>query len=46
MKFLDAIYFMKKLFKKIPLVAIIFPPIGIILLYKWLLKSLFKKGEK
>jgi hypothetical protein len=37
---------MKKLFKKIPLIAIIFPPIGIVLLYKWLLKNLLKKEEK
>tara|TARA_B110000967_G_scaffold196084_1_gene226280 strand:+ start:1006 stop:1125 length:120 start_codon:yes stop_codon:yes gene_type:complete len=34
---------MKKLLKKIPLIAIIFPPVGIVLLYKWLSKILFKK---
>jgi|APSaa5957512535_1039671.scaffolds.fasta_scaffold11984_4 hypothetical protein len=37
---------MKKLLKKIPLIAIIFPPIGIVLFYKWLLKNLLKKEEK
>ena len=36
---------MKKLFKIIPLIAIIFPPIGIILFYRWLLKALLKKGK-
>jgi len=27
------------------LIAIIFPPIGIILLYRWLLKTLLKKEK-
>jgi hypothetical protein len=37
--------FMKKIFKRIPLIAIIFPPIGIILFYRWLLKALLKKEK-
>jgi len=36
---------MKKLLKKIPLITIIFPPIGIVLLYKWLLKYLLKRKK-
>ena len=36
---------MKKLLKKIPLIAIIFPPIGLVLFYKWLLNNLLKKEK-
>jgi len=36
---------MKKPFKKIPLIAIMFPPIGLVLFYRWLLKNLLKKEK-
>ena len=36
---------MKKLLKKIPLIAIIFPPIGLVLFYKWLLNNLLNKEK-